>query len=244
MAGDGKNVISLFMAGRPEPGGYFRSETLLTKLHGQHPPASFGDEISRMETEGFHYPWIERTFQKYGQSGLEVSDLFPYVAQQVDQIAVIRSCYHEGFTHSQAQFLINNGGRASGGQASARGSCMGWARRIRICRGLWSARRGCPVRAAVYGQGFLPAAYQGTSFRPGRNPILNLSRPPGMQQEEQRDLLDTLRKMNEQHLDSRNHDSELAARCLVRTCVSDADSAPEATDVSSESRRRRNFTGG
>ena len=59
---------------------------------------------------------------------------------------------------------------------------------------------------AVYGQGFLPAAYQGTSFRPGRNPILNLSPPAGMKNEDQRDLLDTLRKLNETHLEARNAD--------------------------------------
>jgi hypothetical protein len=51
----------------------------------------------------------KRSFKKYGQSGIEVSDLFPHTSQCVDDLAIIRSCYHEGFTHSQAQFLINNG---------------------------------------------------------------------------------------------------------------------------------------
>src|SRR5438309_1570010 len=89
---------------------------------------------------------------------------------------------------------------------------------------------------AVYGQGFLPAAYQGTSFRPGRNPILNLSPPAGMKNEDQRDLLDTLRKLNEQHLGSRNHDSELSARIASYELAFRMQmSAPEATDVSSES---------
>ncbi len=150
------------------------------------------------------------------QSGLEVSDLFPHIAQRVDDIAVIRSCYHEGFTHSQAQFLINNGWARIG-----RPSLGSW-----ILYGLGTENQNLPgfvvllqggVRSgpAVYGQGFLPAAYQGTTFRAGRNPILNLNRPAGMNQEEQRDLLDTLRAMNEQHLDARNRDSELAARHRV-----------------------------
>src|SRR5205814_5853522 len=96
----------------------------------------------------------------------------------------------------------------------------------------------------VYGQGFLPAAYQGTTFRAGRNPILNLSPPAGMKQEEQRDLLDTLRAMNERHLNTRNHDSELAARIeSYELAFRMQMSAPEATDVSSESEATKKLYG-
>src|SRR5438477_9889637 len=233
-----KSVISLFMQGGPSQVDTFDPKPLLTKLHGQHPPASFGDED--FQNGKFHASIIlgsKRTFKRYGQSGLEVSDLFPYVSQRVDDIAVIRSCFHEGFTHSQAQFLINNGWPRIG-----RPSLGSW-----ILYGLGTENQNLPgfvvlleggVRSgpAVYGQGFLPAAYQGTSFRPGRNPILNLSPPAGMKTEQQRDLLDTLRKLNEQHLDSRNHDSELAARMeSYELAFRMQMSAPEATDVSSES---------
>lgn len=89
---------------------------------------------------------------------------------------------------------------------------------------------------AVYGQGFLPAAYQGTSFRPGSSPILNLKPPKGMQQDEQRDLLATLRQMNGRHLVTRNNDSELAARIASYELAFKMQmAAPEATDVSGES---------
>src|SRR5437870_2551865 len=233
-----KSVISLFMQGGPSQVDTFDPKPLLAKMHGQHPPASFGDED--FQNGKFRESIIlgsKRTFKKYGVSGLEVSDLFPHTAQQADQIAVIRSCYHEGFTHSQAQFLINSGWPRIG-----RPSLGSW-----ILYGLGTENQDLPgfvvlleggVRSgpAVYGQGFLPAVYQGTSFRPGRNPVLNLSRPAGMQPEEQRDLLDTLRKMNEQHLDSRNRDSELAARIASYELAFRMQmSAPEATDVSSES---------
>jgi uncharacterized protein (DUF1501 family) len=97
---------------------------------------------------------------------------------------------------------------------------------------------------AVYGQGFLPAAYQGTSFRPGSNPILNLSRPKGMQVDEQKDMLSTLRKMNEQHLGARANDSELAARIASYELAFNMQmSAPEATDVSSESEATKKLYG-
>src|SRR5215469_4318027 len=207
-------VISLFMQGGPSQVDTYDPKPLLARLHGQHPPDSFGNED--FQNGKFRDTVIlgsKRTFKQYGKSGLWVSDLFPHTSQRADDLAVIRSCYHEGFTHSQAQFLINNGWPRIG-----RPSLGSW-----ILYGLGTENQHLPgfvvlleggVRSgpAVYGQGFLPAAYQGTSFRPGRNPILNLSRPAGMQPVEQRDLLDTLRTMNEQHLNARNRDSELTAR--------------------------------
>ena len=233
-----KSVISLFMQGGPSHVDTFYPKPLLKKLHGQHPPASFGNED--FQNGKFKDSIIfgsKRIFHKYGQSGMEISDLFPVTSQRADDLAIIRSCFHEGFTHSQAQFLINNGWPRIG-----RPSLGSW-----ILYGLGTENQNLPgfvvlleggVRSgpAVYGQGFLPAAYQGTSFRPGRNPILNLSRPASMQAGEQRDLLDTLHKMNQQHLDSRNHDSELAARIeSYELAFRMQMAAPEATDVNSES---------
>jgi len=241
-----KSVIHLFMQGGPSQVDTFDPKPLLARLNGQHPPESFGNEdFQNGQFRNLVILGSKRTFKKYGQSGIEVSDLFPHVAQRVDDLAVIRSCYHEGFTHSQAQFLINNGFARMG-----RPSLGSW-----VLYGLGTENQNLPgfvvllqggVRSgpAVYGQGFLPAAYQGTTFRAGRNPILNLSRPAGMQQEEQRDLLDTLRKMNERHLDSRNHDSELAARIeSYELAFRMQMSAPEATDVSSESEATKKLYG-
>ena len=209
-----KSVIHLFMQGGPSHVDTFDPKPLLSKLDGQRTPASFGKaDFMDGQLETSVLLGSRRTFQKHGQSGLEVSDLFPYVAQRADDLAVIKSCFHEGFSHSQAQFLINNGWPRIG-----RPSLGAW-----VLYGLGCESRDLPgfvvlleggVRSGptVYGQGFLPAAYQGTTFRSGANPVLNLSRPPGMKPEQQRDLLDTLRAMDEQHLATRNHDSDLAAR--------------------------------
>ena len=241
-----KRVISLFMQGGPSQVDTFDPKPLLNQLHGKHPPASFGNED--FQNGKFAESIVlgsKRTFKRFGQSGLECSDLFPHVAQRVDDLAVIRSVYHEGFTHSQAQFLINNGWARIG-----RPSLGSW-----VLYGLGSENQNLPgfvvlleggVRSgpAIYGQGFLPAAYQGTSFRPGSNPILNLSRPKGMGAEEQKDMLDTLRKMNEQHLGSRSNDSELAARIASYELAFNMQmSAPEATDVSSESEATKKLYG-
>src|SRR5215813_10318018 len=241
-----KSVISLFMQGGPSQVDTYDPKPLLGKLHGQHPPESFGNED--FQNGKFRDTVIlasKRTFKKYGQSGIEVSDLFPHTSQRADDLAIIRSCYHEGFTHSQAQFLINNGWPRIG-----RPSLGSW-----ILYGLGSENQNLPgfvvllqggVRSgpAVYGQGFLPAIYQGTSFRPGRNPILNLTPPKGMEPAQQRDLLASLRTLNQRHLESRNHDSELAARLdSYELAFRMQMSAPEATDVSSESEATKKLYG-
>src|SRR5579871_5500189 len=228
-----KSVIHLFMQGGPSQVDTFDPKPLLAKLHGQHPPASFGDEdFQNGKLQQLVLLGSKRTFQKYGQSGVEVSDLFPHTSQHVDNLAIIRSCFHEGFTHSQGQFLIHNGWPRIG-----RPSMGSW-----ILYGLGSENQNLPgfvvlleggIRSgpAVYGQGFLPAVYQGTSFRPGRNPILNLTPPAGMQPNEQRDLLDTLRKLNDGHAEARNEDSELTARIeSYELAFRMQMSAPEATD--------------
>jgi hypothetical protein len=241
-----KSVISLFMQGGPSQVDTYDPKPLLAKLHGQHPPDSFGNED--FQNGKFRDTVIlasKRTFKRCGQSGIEVSDLFPQTSQCADDLAVVRSCYHEGFTHSQAQFLINNGWPRIG-----RPSMGSW-----ILYGLGTENQNLPgfvvlleggVRSgpAVYGNGFLPAAYQGTSFRPGRNPILNLTPPKGMSPENQTDLLATLRKLDEQHLQARNHDSELAARLSSYELAFRMQmAAPEATDVSSESEATKKLYG-
>ena len=241
-----KSVIHLFMQGGPSQVDTYDPKPLLTKLHGQRPPQSFGDEdFQNGKFKDLVILGSQRTFKKYGRSGLEISDLFPHTSQCADDLAVIRSCYHEGFTHSQAQFLIHNGWARIG-----RPSLGSW-----ILYGLGTENQNLPgfvvlleggIRSgpAVYGQGFLPAAYQGTSFRPGPSPILNLTPPAGMQPEQQRDLLDTLRKMNEQHLEARHRDSELAARIeSYELAFRMQMSAPEATDISSESEATKKLYG-
>jgi len=233
-----KSVIHLFMQGGPSHIDTFDPKPLLGRLDGERPPASFGN-VDFQNSRFLDQPLMasKRTFARHGESGLEVSDLFPHVARHADDLAVIRSNYHEGFTHSQGQFLIHNGWPRIG-----RPSLGSW-----VLYGLGTENQDLPgfvvllqggVRSgpAVYGQGFLPAVYQGTSFRPGAKPILNLAPPPGRTEREQRDLLETLRTLNQAHLDQRQQDAELAGRLeSYELAFRMQTSAPEATDISGES---------
>src|SRR2546426_10259255 len=92
-----KSVIHLFMQGGPSQVDTYDPKPLLAKLNGQHPPESFGNEdFQNGQFRNLVILGSKRTFKKYGQSGLEVSDLFPHTSQRVDDLAIIRSCYHEG----------------------------------------------------------------------------------------------------------------------------------------------------
>ena len=241
-----RSVIHLFMQGGPSHIDTFDPKPLLNRLDGQRPPASFGDEdfqngkFAQQELLG-----SRRSFARHGESGMEISDLFPQVARHADDIAVIRSNYHEGFTHSQAQFLIHNGWPRIG-----RPSLGSW-----VLYGLGTENQNLPgfvvllqggVRSGpeVYGQGFLPAAYQGTSFRPGPEPVLYLNPPDDAPARWQREMLGGLRALNTRHLEERNFDSDLAARLesyelAFRMQVA----APEATDISGESEATRRLYG-
>jgi len=135
---------------------------------------------------------IERTFRNYASSGLEVSDIR---RRSTGRCRRDPSCYHEGLLIRQAQFCISKWVAAHRRPRPRLVIPYGWARRIRICRGLWFCSKGVSGQGRrYYGQGFLPAAYQGTSF--GRAGIHSQSEPSARDAtEEQRDLLDTLRKM-------------------------------------------------
>jgi hypothetical protein len=234
------------MHGGPSHIDTFDPKPALTKLDGQHVPASFG--TVQLQFSKFEQSTVlasRRSFRKYGQSGIEVSDLFPNVAQHIDDIAVIRSMYHDGFTHTAALNWLNNGWSRIG-----RPSMGSW-----IVYGLGSESDNLPAFVvmleggiksgpSVYSSGFLPAVYQGTLLRAGPAPILNLTPPAGMTQSDQRDMLDTLRWFNERHLEKNASDTSLEARLSsYELAFRMQTAAPELADLSKETEATRKLYG-
>jgi hypothetical protein len=219
-----KSVIFLFMHGGPSHLETFDPKPALEKLNGQPVPDSFGDVQLQFSTfKKVPILASRRKFQKYGQAGLEVSDVFPHVAQQADKLAVIRSCQHDGFTHTAALNWLNNGWPRLG-----RPSVGSW-----VTYGLGSESDNLPAFVVmldggiksgppVYGPGFLPAAYQGTVLRNGPSPILNVRPPESRTAANQKDLRELLQWYNQQHLAY-----ELAFKMQI--------AAPELADLGKES---------
>lgn len=241
-----KNVIFLFMHGGPSHLETFDPKPILNTLHGQHVPPSFGSvQLQFSKFEQSTVLGVKRQFKKYGQSGIEVSDVFPHVAQRADDLAVIRSMYHDGFTHTAALNWLNNGWPRLG-----RPSIGSW-----LVYGLGSESGNLPAFVAmldggiksgpsVYSAGFLPAMYQGTQFREGPQPILNLTPPRGMKEADQREMLDNLRWFNARHAAAHPDESALEARLnSYELAFRMQTAAPELADLSKETEATRKLYG-
>ena len=240
-----KSVIFLFMVGAPSHIDTFDPKPALEKYDGQLLPPSYGtvvSEFTKGDTPLLKSPW---KFSKYGQCGRDVSTLFPHMAQHVDDMCFVRSFYTESTVHAPAMYQVNTG-RILMGYPS-----MGsW-----ITYGLGSESENLPAYVVMpqpegtpeggtpcWGAGFLPAVYQGTVFRPGPNPIVNLRPPAGVTADRQRRTLDFLQSMNE--MDTLDSDTEMAARISSYELAFRMQShAPEAVDISKESADTRKLYG-
>jgi hypothetical protein len=245
-AAKAKHVIYLFMHGGPSHLDTFDPKPLLEKLNGQRLPASLRD-VRLQFTDASDAPLLasSRKFRKHGQSGMDVSDLFPNVARFADELALIRSCHHEAFVHGMALNLMNTGSIRMGFP-----SMGSW-----IVYGLGCESQNLPAYMVmleggtkagppVYGSGFLPATYQGTVIRDKGDPFLNIRPPEGMSLEQQRRLLDNARWFDEQHLAGREDDSNLSARIAAYELAFRMQAnAPELVDISKENAATRKLYG-
>ncbi len=236
LAAKAKSVIFLFMAGGPSHLETFDPKPLLNRLNGQPRPKEFGEAKYQFVQRDARLLGTRRTFKKYGQSGIEVSDLFPLTSECVDDLAIIRSCHGDMVVHSAAQYELFTG-RVTPGFPSI-GS---W-----VLYGLGSESRSLPSyvvmpdpRGALeagqpmYANGFLPAVYQPTMFRPGDHPVLNLDLPSGVPPEQRKRTLKLVRDLNRATLDPL--DEEFAARINAYDLAFRMQSeAPDVLDLSRE----------
>ncbi len=241
-----KSVIFLYMVGGPSQMETFDPKPELERLQGQPMPKSFGSTIkSQFLTAGTPLLGSAWKFAKRGQSGIEVSDLFPHIATCADDLAVIRSCYTESFVHAPAMYQMMSG-RTTMGHPS-----MGsW-----VTYGLGSASKNLPAfcvlpqpeglpegGSPMWDSAYLPAVHQGTILRSGSSPILHLKPPAGMSREQQRRLLDYVKEMNEQTLTPDGTD--LSARIAsYELAFRMQQSAPEAIDVRRETAETKTLYG-
>jgi hypothetical protein len=241
-----KSVIYLFMHGGPSHIDTFDPKPLLEKLDGQKLPPSL-QNVRLQFTNAAEAPLLasRRAFKKYGECGMDVSDLFTNVARHVDDLALIRSCHHEAFVHSMALNLMNTGSTRLGFP-----SMGSW-----VVYGLGSESRNLPpyivmqeggtkAGPPVFGSGFLPATYQGTEIRTKGSPFLNIRPPEQMTEAEQRDMLDRARWFDEKHLETRQDDTNLAARIAAYELAFRMQAhVPELTDLSKETDATRALYG-
>ena len=224
-------VIHLFMNGGPSQMDLFDPKEELTRRHGESYFNKIAGEVEFIGSAGalMRSPY---QFQQHGECGMWVSEVMPYLAQQVDDIALVRSMHTTTFAHEHALYKIQ-----SGRTFSAYPSLGSW-----VTYGLGSENQNLPAYVVLddpkalpvngvenWQAGFLPPVYQGTRFRSTGLPVLDLEpefERPSRVVELQRSLLSRLDNVHRQQrpgqsvLDARISNYELAAR--MQLAASDA----------------------
>jgi hypothetical protein len=215
LAPTARSVIFCFMDGGPSHLDTFDRKPLINELAGQPIPSSVERVITPMGVSENPLLPSQRKWKRFGESGLEISDWYPQVAELADDLCVLRSCWADGLNHVGSVCQMNTGSILAG-----RPSLGSW-----VNYGLGSENENLPGFVVlldndreppggnrVWGTGFMPATYQGTRFRNGATPVLHLAPPVEIDGAQQRSKLDFIAELNRRHLRDRAGDSELEAR--------------------------------
>ena len=198
-----KRVIYLFMHGGPSHVDLFDPKPDLIKYAGQPLPESVGPVMTRRKVAANPLLAPLKPFRPRGQSGLEISDFLPHMAEVADELCVLRSCHGDSVNHPQSVYQMNTGSILMG-----RPSLGSW-----VSYGLGSENDSLPAFVVLpdpgggikggpsaWGNGYLPATYQGTTFRPERNADRRFAAAAGDQSPRNSRARSTcLRELNARH---------------------------------------------
>ena len=247
-----KRVIYLFMAGGPSQIDLLDYKPTLEKLHQTELPSSIrmGQRLTGMTSGQSSFPVVKSLFKfaQHGHCGAWVSELLPYIADIVDDIAIVKTVNTEAINHDPAITYIQTGFQQPGRP------CMGsW-----LSYGLGTANQNLPafivmisngkesdqpLYTRLWGSGFLPSEYQGVQFRGGNDPVLFLSNPPGIDSSRRRRMLDGMAKLNGK-LHETYQDPEITTRIQqYEMAFRMQTSVPELVDISKESQRTLDLYG-
>ncbi|HTE19539.1 MAG TPA: DUF1501 domain-containing protein [Armatimonadota bacterium] len=244
--GKAKNVIFLFMYGGPSQVDTWDPKPELLKYHGQPMPNLEQDPLFKVRNPG-KLMASSRKFTRAGQSGIEVSDLYPHLAGCIDDIAVIRSTYADSFAHGSGLLQMNTGairqGYPSLGSWVSYG--LGTENQNLPAFVVLLDHRGGPISGPPnWGAGFMPATFQGTQFRTSGDPILNLNPPEGVTSAQRRGQIELLRKLHALRGPAGPENSELSARIAsYELSFRMQGHAPEAVDLSREPEETKQLYG-
>jgi uncharacterized protein (DUF1501 family) len=237
-----KRVIFLFQSGGPSQMDLFDYKPLLNEKHGTELPAEvrMGQRLTAMSGNQASLPIAGSPFKfsQHGESGIWMSDLLPKTAQIADEMCVVKSMYTEAINHGPAVTFVQTGSQFPG-----RPSMGGW-----LSYGLGNEsddlpafvvmvtkdKGGQPLVSRLWGSGFLPSKHQGVRFRSGKDPVLYLSNPNGIDRASRQRMLGALNELHQLQL-ARESDPQIETRIAQHELAFRMQaSIPEATDLSSE----------
>ena len=243
-----KRMIYIFQAGGPAQMEMFDYKPDLVQRHGQELPPSVRNtqRLTGFTSGQGEFPIVASPFQfaRYGESGAWVSELLPHLGKMADQLCFLKSMHTEAINHDPAvTFML------TGAQQPGRPSLGSWlsygigsesedlpAFVVLLTPGLIQDAS-TPLSSRHWGGGFLPANHQGVKFRAGKDPVLFLSNPPGIDRSTRREMIDATSILNRIRYEALGH-PEIKSRIeQYEMAFRMQSSVPNLTDLSSETKR-------
>lgn len=236
-----KRVIYLYMSGGPSQFETFDHKPKLAEMDGKAMPESItkGQPIAQLQGQVLKCLGPQTKFQKYGQSGQEVSDFLPWTAKVADDIAIIRSMTTDQINHDPAHTVMNTGTSISGRPSMGSWTLYGLGSEGQNLPGFIvltseAGRNPQPLSSRQWHSGFLPGRYQGVLFYSKGDAVHYLRNPEGITDARQRRLISAVGELNSiqnevvhnPEVDARIASYEMAFRMQT--------SVPDLTDLSSE----------
>jgi hypothetical protein len=233
-----KRAIYIHMAGSPSQLDLFDYKPKLADLNGKPCP----DSLYKKERFAFikGVPKMLGTphkFKKFGQCGMELSDLIPNIGGVADEICLVRSMHTDQFNHAPAQIFLFTGSPRQGRPGMGSWLTYGLGSESQDLPGfvvLVSGGKTPDGGASLWGSGFLPTVYQGVQCRSSGDPVLYVSNPPGMNAQIRRQSLDALRDLNEMQLKQVGDPETLTRISQYELAYRMQSSVPDLMDISKE----------
>ena len=240
-----KRVIYLFQSGGPSHVDLFDYKPVMRELHGSEIPNSIrgGQRLTGMTSGQNAYPVVAPWWdmKRCGQNGTWISDLLPHTQTIADDICVVKTMHTEAINHDPAITFINTGSQQIGHASLGAWLSYGLGSEsenfpayvVLLSQGT-GKNPGQPIFSRLWGSGYLPSSHQGVMLRPGVNPVLYLSDPPGVTRTQRRRMLDDLAELNQQYAEDVGDPETLARIEAYEMAYRMQSSVPELTDLSDE----------
>jgi Protein of unknown function (DUF1501) len=237
-----RSVIFLYMDGGPSQVDTFDPKPRLAREHGR--PISARVEPTQFNNVGtvMQSPW---RFHRYGQSGIAVSDLLPYTARCVDDLAIVRSVVSNFSEHTNANYFLHSGHGQQGRPSMGSWVTYGLGSECQDLPGFVVLDSGQvpPGGLDCFGAGFLPASYQGSLFRPGVEPVADIRGVTGGAASAQA-RMNLIRRLDRAGLERAGRNDQLEAAIANFELAARMQTAvPELMDLAGETRATRALYG-
>ena len=238
-----KRVIWLYMAGGMSHLDTFDHKPKLVEMNGQPMPESFtaGQQLAQLQGNKLACMAPQHAFRRWGQSGQEISEIFPEISARIaDRIAIVRSMHTEAINHDPAHTFMNTGSMISGRPAAGSWLWYGLGTPaedlpgfvVMVSTGGFGQSQ--PIASRQWHSGLLPSRFQGVEFRSKGDPVLYVKSPAGTTAGRQRDVIDTISRLDTLR-GSVVGDPEIAARLAQYELAFQMQaSVPDLVDLSDE----------